>query len=196
MQKVEIMPQLTDLAHAAVSKVVHKGDVVVDATVGNGHDTTFLSELVGTEGRVLAFDIQSVAIKQALERLRNSGHQNVTWFAMDHAHLAEVLQEEGISEVKAVMFNLGYLPGGDHEIVTRIDSTLKAIHAGLQALIVNGVMTILAYIGHPGGLDEAEAIETFLNKLNPEFYETQFDYGNSPKSPRLLIVKKTADERR
>ncbi|WP_339749030.1 class I SAM-dependent methyltransferase [uncultured Rubinisphaera sp.] len=190
------MPQLTDLAHEAVSKVVHKGDVVIDATVGNGHDTTFLSELVGTEGRVLAFDIQSVAIEQAEQRLRNSGHQNVTWLAMDHARLAEVLQEEGISNVRSVMFNLGYLPGGDHEIVTHVDSTLNAIHSGLQALTVNGVMTILAYIGHSGGLEEAEAIEAFLNELDSATFETQFNHGNSPKSPRLLIVKRTADERR
>ncbi|TWT62576.1 class I SAM-dependent methyltransferase [Rubinisphaera italica] len=189
------MPQLTDLAHAAITQVVKPGDIVLDATVGNGHDTLYLSKLVGSEGRVIAFDIQPNAIVQAQERIRNAGRENVSWYLLDHARLTEILTEEQIPEVTAIMFNLGYLPGGDHQIVTRCGSTLKAIRSGLQALAVNGVMTILAYIGHSGGLEEAVAIETFLNKLDSETYETQFDYGNSPKSPRLLIVKRTADER-
>ncbi len=190
------MPQLTDLAHSEIAQVVKPGDFVVDATAGNGHDTLFLSELVGSEGRVLAFDLQPAAIEQAQERIRNAGRENVTWFLLDHARLAEVLLEEQITEISSIMFNLGYLPGGDQQIVTRIDSTLKAIRSGLHALGNNGVMTILAYIGHPGGLEEAEAIESWLRELDPEIYETQFDYGNSPKSPRLLIVKRTADEHR
>lgn len=38
------------------------GDTVIDATAGNGHDTVFLAQLVGRQGRVWAFDVQSSAL--------------------------------------------------------------------------------------------------------------------------------------
>ena len=45
-----------------LSKVINKGDAVIDATCGNGYDTLFLREKVGAEGRVYGFDIQKIAL--------------------------------------------------------------------------------------------------------------------------------------
>ena len=45
----------TALAHREIEAVVRKGDLVIDATAGNGHDTVFLANLVGETGEVIAF---------------------------------------------------------------------------------------------------------------------------------------------
>ncbi|MBF1708746.1 MAG: SAM-dependent methyltransferase, partial [Streptococcus sanguinis] len=43
------------MAHAFLAEVVTKEDIVVDATMGNGHDSLFLAQLAK---KVYAFDIQ------------------------------------------------------------------------------------------------------------------------------------------
>ena len=48
------------LAH---SQTAVKGDYAVDATLGNGHDTCFLAEIVGDSGKVFGFDIQKKRLK-------------------------------------------------------------------------------------------------------------------------------------
>ena len=47
-----------EMAHAFLSEVITKEDIVVDATMGNGHDTLFLAQLAK---KVYAFDIQEQA---------------------------------------------------------------------------------------------------------------------------------------
>ena len=44
------------LARDVLERAVQPGDTVIDATMGNGHDTLMLCEAVGPEGRVYAFD--------------------------------------------------------------------------------------------------------------------------------------------
>ena len=57
------------MSHTLAEEIILPGDVVVDATVGNGHDTVFLAQLVGETGKVIGFDIQEQAIKNTTERL-------------------------------------------------------------------------------------------------------------------------------
>ena len=58
-------PRATEMAHLWLRERVNAGAFVVDATTGNGHDTVFLAELVGVDGKVIAFDIQADALKAA-----------------------------------------------------------------------------------------------------------------------------------
>jgi hypothetical protein len=67
----EILPFTRQL----LEKTVHKGETVVDATMGNGHDTLFLGDLVGDRGLVLAYDIQERAVKKTEARLREAGYK-------------------------------------------------------------------------------------------------------------------------
>jgi hypothetical protein len=60
--------------------------------------------------------------------------------------------------VAAITFNLGYLPGGNQMTTTRSDSTLTALRQSLELLRPGGVLSILAYRGHPGGREEALAV--------------------------------------
>ena len=59
-----------EMAHQFLAEVITKEDVVVDATMGNGHDTAFLAQLAG---QVYAFDIQEQALVNTQERLEKLG---------------------------------------------------------------------------------------------------------------------------
>ena len=48
---------------------LHEGDTAADFTMGNGHDTLFLSETVGPSGHVFAFDIQQAALDRYNSRV-------------------------------------------------------------------------------------------------------------------------------
>ena len=125
------------LAKDVLRQAVREGDRVADATMGNGHDTLFLAELVGPEGHVDAFDIQEGALKSTAELLEAHGLQSrVTLFRRSHAEIAEAVS----GNLSAVVFNLGWLPGGDHAVTTRCESTRTAILAALELLRPGGVL--------------------------------------------------------
>ncbi|MGJ8697018.1 MAG: class I SAM-dependent methyltransferase [Verrucomicrobiaceae bacterium] len=148
------MKRATHLAHDLLKEVVGRGDAVIDATAGNGHDSLFLAELVGEEGEVHAFDIQEAALDATRSRLEEARRGDcLKTYLESHAKLAGM-----VPSAKAVMFNLGYLPGADQGVITRSDSTLEALEGAVEILEPGGVITCVCYPGHPGGLDEAEAV--------------------------------------
>ena len=104
--------RLTERVHAALSEIIELGDLVVDATMGNGHDTLFLSQLVGAEGHVWGLDIQEAALQSTQERLQESPFKNTTLTRASHERMHEHLPSHAIGKIKAVVFNLGYLPRG------------------------------------------------------------------------------------
>src|SRR5262245_60831687 len=122
-------PRITELAHNAVRAVVRPGDFAVDATVGNGHDTRYLAELVGPEGVVYGFDIQPEALVAAGVLLVD--FSKFALFLCDHAKMCEIISAEYHGRVAAVMFNLGYLPGGSHAITTTAATTIRALAAAI-----------------------------------------------------------------
>ncbi len=149
------MKRATILAHEEICAVVSLGDIVIDATVGNGHDAVFLAQLVGEKGCVFGFDIQAEAIASARQRLKSAGlSQRVTLIEASHSEMKSHVKEP----VSAVMFNLGYLPGGDQKKMTQTQSTLEALEAALDSLSVSGILTCVCYPGHPGGFEECEAV--------------------------------------
>lgn len=52
--------------------------------------------------------------------------------------------------VKLICFNLGYYPSGDKTLTTTQSTTLMAVEASLSAVSPGGLVSVLAYIGHPG----------------------------------------------
>lgn len=158
---------LTELAHDLLRTVLEAGDHAVDATAGNGHDTRFLAEAVGDKGRVLGLDIQEAAIRVTGSRLARAGlSDRVTLLQAGHERLDELLPAPMRGNLKAVMFNLGYLPGGDRARITRPDTTLTALAAALDHLRPDGVISLLVYRGHPGGDDEYVAIHHWLDTID------------------------------
>lgn len=181
----------TAAAHGVVKEVVKPGDLVVDATAGNGHDTLFLAELVGEKGRVLAFDVQQAAIRSTRERLVGAGAE--PWVELLEESHGMLLERAGRRTVAAVMFNLGYLPGGDHELVTEVGETCKAVVQALFVLKSGGVMTIVCYTGHPGGEEEAASVVMGLEKIRDEgtVGDFQVEVGVPAKemAPFLVAVR-------
>jgi len=167
------MTRLTRLAHDAIRTRLVPGAFVVDATAGNGHDTLFLAEAVGPTGRVLAFDIQAAAIRATEARLEAHGcAAQVDLVEGCHSALAERLPAG--RPIRAAMFNLGYLPGSDKQAITRFASTRVALEACLGGLERQGIISVMAYRGHPGGDDEAQAVAELLGALPVDRFSTEW----------------------
>lgn len=156
-------PRPTHLAHGILAGHLRSGAVVIDATAGNGHDTLFLAERVGPTGKVLAFDIQEAAIAVAKARIDDAGFSDrVEWHCQSHAGLAELAAAGSVS---AVMFNLGYLPGDDHEVTTRTGETLLGLTAAEQVMEKGGALSVVCYPGHEQGAIESRAVSRWMESL-------------------------------
>jgi SAM-dependent methyltransferase len=180
--------RLTRVAAEWVSAALPEGGFAVDATVGNGYDTLFLADRVGKGGRVLGFDVQKMALNNASELIRFAGNlDRVRLILGCHSGLSRALI--GYPKVDAAMFNLGYLPRGDHRIVTRPSTTIPAIAAVVERLAPEGRISILAYRGHPEGPEEYEAVRGFLEQA--QGLEVRELTGNTENEtgPRLFLVK-------
>jgi len=177
------------MAREFVSACVRSGESVIDATAGNGHDTLFLAHLVGGQGKVFSFDVQKEAI-QATRRLLESENlaQRVVLILDSHEHMADYVRDP----VAAIMFNLGYLPGSDHRIITRPETTVAALQDGLLMLRPGGIITVVVYTGHEGGAEERNALFSCCANLSQQQF-TVLHYGvinqvNNP--PSLLVIEK------
>lgn len=178
-----ILSRTTELAKAICEKYAGKEKIAVDATCGNGHDTVWLAERFG---RVYAFDIQEKAAEATRQLVKSRGFQNVKVINDSHEKMAEYVHEK----VKLVMFNLGYLPGGDKEIVTETASTLKAIEATLSLLEKDGLVCITMYPGHPQGAREKAALIRMAAGLDKSQYHcVRTDMVNqSEGAPEILFI--------
>ena len=155
------------LAAEILRAVLSPGDRAIDATMGNGHDTALLCSLVGPAGRVYAFDVQPAALEATRRRLAEEGYAGqAELFLLGHEHMREAVGEP----VKAIVFNLGWLPGGDHRITTLTETTLPAIRQALALLMPMGVLVICVYPGHPEGEREQEMVTRLLSSLSPREY--------------------------
>lgn len=154
--------------HDFLRRTVQPGAFCVDATAGNGHDTAFLCGLVGETGHVLALDIQEQAVRNTRARLHEMGYDGIATVIQDsHANLGLYAETESVD---CIVFNLGWLPGGDHSIFTRPDSTRQAIEAGLNLLKRGGVMTVCIYYGGRSGYEERDAMLDYLKTLDDQKY--------------------------
>ncbi|EIV7667147.1 class I SAM-dependent methyltransferase [Listeria monocytogenes] len=176
-------------AHDTLRKVVRPGDYVIDATCGNGHDTLLLAELVGINGHVLGFDIQQVAVDATKARLENAGvSSQVELVCASHARIPAYTSRP----VRATIFNLGYLPGGDKEITTTADSTLESIGHLMQLLEVGGVIILVIYHGHPAGKLEKDAVVTFCEAIpQQDFHVLSYQFINQKNdAPFVIVIEK------
>lgn len=173
-------------AHSLAQTVINRGDTVIDATMGNGYDTLFLAQLVGEEGRVYAFDIQELALQRTRERLEQAGLSNRCQLILDgHQNMDNHVGEP----VKLVMFNLGYLPKGDHSIGTRYETTREAIEKALRLISDDGLVIVVVYYGGDSGFEERDQLLLFLKALDGRKYSVmKTEFINQLNCPPLLIA--------
>ena len=177
------------LSHLFLHGFLRDGHSAVDATCGNGHDTLLLARLVGARGHVWGFDIQRQAVEGTGRRLAEAGlSSRVTLLPIGHEELAKHVAVP----LQVVLFNLGYLPGGDRSIITRPESTGAALEQSLGLLAAGGVVIVTVYPGHDGGPEELSAVENWVAGLDPRACHCwRMGQTNvTPNSPYLLLVQK------
>jgi SAM-dependent methyltransferase len=155
-------------------------DTAIDATCGSGRDTAYLASLL-SEGQVVAIDIQEEALRRTA--LLTGGMDNVRLLRGSHAQLPD------IQGVKLVVYNLGYLPGGDKGITTLTLSTLQSLQEALRLVVPGGVISCTCYPGHPEGERETAAILAWSHQLPPSEAEVSVQVWG-PRRPLLLVIKK------
>jgi len=173
--------RLTELAHKKIEKYIGAGDTVIDASAGNGYDTVFLAQRVSHTGKVYAFDVQHEAIVATQTLL---AEKQITWVELIHANHAELANWlPSACKVRAVMFNLGYLPKSNKTITTQAETTLPALQACLPYLDYPAIISILAYRAHSGGNEEYLQVKNWLATLDDRHYTLE---TYSPSNTRNL----------
>ncbi len=188
-----IANNILSFAKCILCEALEPGGIAVDATVGNGYDTVFLSRQVGCEGHVFGFDVQADAIKQTEARLNEECvPENWSLFHTGHENMLTAVPQEYHGKVNVIMFNLGFLPGSDKSVITRSETTLEAIEASLAILAKGGMLCVAIYAGHPGGEEEDIAVRELCSSLDYHSYRViQSEMVNKPGHPiRMLFVSR------
>ncbi len=202
VRRLRLWTHLVDQAQNFIGEVLRPGDLAVDLTAGNGGDTLFLYRAVKAEGQVLAFDIQGQALIETKRRLDRAGAQvfevhqvgpvagssGIYLIHDDHGRLGQYLS----ASPRAMMANLGFLPGGDRARVTRAETTTRALSAALDGLAAGGRLALVAYPGHPGGAEEMLAVEAIFRELPPDWQVLGTQVLNRRQAPRLFLAQKPA----
>ncbi len=183
-----MLKQPLRFSHDILKETIVSGDTVIDATVGNGNDTVLLAQLVGPFGKVYGFDIQEEAIKSTSQKLLLTGlTEQVELIQESHDKINEYLTMD--TKISAVTFNLGYLPKGDKTITTQAHSTLEAIHQSLPLLRKQGIISIMIYSGHEGGMEEKNAVDDFVQNLEQTTYNVlTYQFVNQKNHPPYLYI--------
>lgn len=152
-----------ELSHDFLSQVLDKNSIAIDATMGNGNDTVFLSHLAK---KVYAFDVQEQALIKTREKLEQLNIKNVQLILDGHQTINKYVTEP----IRAAIFNLGYLPSADKSVITQPATTLTAIKKILERLEIGGRLAIMVYYGHEGGDKEKDAVLNFVKELDQQHF--------------------------
>ena len=182
------MTDLLTLQKSFILSHLKEGDVCADFTMGNGHDTLFLSTTVGEKGKVYAFDIQESALESTRARLEAEGApKNYTLIRDSHSNLGLYIKEK----IKAGMFNLGYLPGsGNKALTTMRETTISAVMGAIDLLDAKSILLVAIYPGHEEGDAEGKALEEIFNKIDRHAISVmKIKIINSPTSPYFFVLE-------
>lgn len=188
-----LLTKTTELAMYIASAYSFPGCVIIDATCGNGHDTLALAE--SQPSKLYGFDIQQQAVDNTIDLLKANGYES----RLDNGTISIICDSHGnmqkhVNEpADLIVFNLGYLPGGDKTITTSIQETRSAIMSSLKLLNKDGLLCITMYSGHAEGLAEKEMLMQMAEELDPKVYHAAYvNFINQHNAPPeiLLITKK------
>lgn len=186
-----ILKNALSFSHYLLQQKIQPGNAVIDATIGNGHDTLFLAQLIGKKGHLIGCDIQQAAVDATRNRLANANISlaSLTLSAIGHEQLSQLVDPRLYPKLTAAIFNLGYLPGGDKNITTITDSTLSAVKQLLTMMPKGGLIVLTVYYGHPQGKLEKEALHAFTNELPQEDYAVlNYQFTNQKNCPPMIIA--------
>lgn len=175
----------TELALHMCAAYIKSEDIAIDCTCGNGNDTLWLAKRCK---KVYSFDIQQSAIDSAKLLLKENEITNVELIKESHEKIGEYVKEAP----SVIVFNLGFLPGGDKSITTTRESSLEAIKKALEILAVDGILSVIMYPGHEEGKKELELILSWARGLNSKEYHCVFAnmLNQSERAPQVLWITK------
>lgn len=181
--------QITEWCHEIIKSQVQREGIYIDATMGNGYDTAFFCELAGEKGKVYAFDIQELAAERTGMLLEQRGLTAKAQLILDsHANMEQYIGKE---KADCICFNFGYLPGGNHAMATKPDTSVRAIRTGLDILKEGGLMSLCIYSGGDTGFEERDAILEELRRLDSRRYlvivNSYYNRGNHPPIPVFIF---------
>ena len=183
--------QITEYSHEMFRLLAKEGGTYIDATMGNGYDTLFLCRIAGDTGTVLAFDIQQQALEATKTRLKECHMEEKAQLILNsHVHMDRYAEKDSID---GIYFNFGYLPGGDHALATKAETSAEAVYKGLELLKKGGVMALCIYSGKDTGFEEKDRILGLLKELDEKKYLVIVSsYYNRKKNPPVpaWIVKR------
>ena len=190
-----LITKTTVWAMEIVGRYVKPGDTVIDGPMGNGHDTLALAKLVGPEGKVIAFDIQPMALENTKALLEAEGMKDYPGIRLilDSNANAKNYVEPGEAGIAAILFNLGYLPGGDKTVTTTKEETLRAVNDAVELVKPGGLVAAVLYSGHEQGAEEKQALLNWAKELPAKAYHVAYiSMWNQKKCPPeiLLITRK------
>lgn len=175
---------IVEALHHLIRPLISKDDVVVDATMGQGYDTVFLAQIARF---VYAFDIQEIALQSTQKRCHDLGIDNVKLIFDSHEHVFHY-----IDDFKLIIFNLGYLPHGDHTITTQKETTLNILSTCINRLPKDRYIVMTIYPGHEAGRLELQGIQAFLETLDPKTYKIlRLDIPFATNYPPVCYIIKT-----
>jgi hypothetical protein len=140
---------------------------------------------------VYAFDVQEAAVAATRHLMEEEELPPECWhvFHAGHESMLSAIPVEWHGKAGAVVFNLGYLPGGDKSLITVASSTIPAMRAALAILRPGGVLVAVLYTGHPGGSEEAAAVQEFARELSPrEFHAIEYRTLNARNHPPFVLA--------
>ena len=186
------LERVLQYAQTLLKSAINEGDIAVDATAGNGHDTLFLAQLVGDDGFVYAFDVQKQAVDATLHRLLDNALEHRALVLKDgHENVAKYVNKP----VAGAIFNLGYLPGSDHEVITRPNTTIQALESLLKLLKVGGIIVLVIYHGHEGGKEERDEVIRFVSELPQKYIHVlRYEFLNQKNDPPFVIALEKVKE--
>jgi len=173
-----IPPPLTShlsLVPLLLGQALSAGDVAVDATAGNGHDTLALARLVLSPdpsavapGHVVSIDVQRRALDATEARLlaeftAEAVASSVSFLEGNHREFSALDSAlAGKPMVKAFVYNLGYLPGSDKRVKTQTSDTVASLRGAADRTAAGGLVCVTSYVGHEGGAEETEGVRREL----------------------------------
>lgn len=180
---------IIDIAHHLMKAYITKDDIVVDMTMGNGHDTLFLAQI---SQFVYAFDIQKQALEITQKRLDDNEIHKAKLILDSHENI-----QTYVNKYKYVIYNLGYLPNGDKAITTTSTSTITSLKIVMEDILEGGIIFMVIYPGHDEGKVESNDLETYFNSIDHKYFKvvkTNLPYQHLNPPYLVMIYKKELNQ--
>ncbi len=176
---------ITSTLHQNILPYIKEATICVDCTCGNGYDSKFLLENMPITSKLYAFDIQQIAIKNSKKLIEELSNKNTEFILDSHENIDKYITEN----IDVALFNLGYLPCGDHSITTTYKSTIASIQKILEKLSKGGIISVLIYSGHENGKVEKDALLEYFKTLDSNKIKLmRVDFPLSPNNPPEIYV--------